>query len=463
MHTQGFSSTPVSLNLIDLALDRTAASQEPSAPAAQQLASKGLAGPAHPQADNPADALPAVKQSNQPACSQQNGHGASMAGAECIGPAKQKSAQQDLGRKVSKKLAKGPRPGAAMPVGAQRSASLDISSQMKQPAADSGPASSTNSLPQYEPGTVRPPAQHAAAARLPPAGLHNGESAKAWHKAQAGSQPGPARKKPKVSPADDAMASRASSGDLLVDAQPAGSNASSCPQQLTTKAAMGKAAGAGKATGKDGKSRKIMSLHAASQDKSLDKSPLQADHLAGLRLDADDGADFHATHSHDMGRRNVSERDPGDPSSNGQASKMGQVATPDPLVLKREVDFMSLALLNDEVAPSHHGVQPAAPRQSRKAPAAASTKPSVLSKRYGSTFIWAQLSGWFKQTVYDPTASLSAERRGTISLPDLESCYSTARQRYTAKVCALHLSIMHAWPYVGRILKDSVQTLGSLS
>ena len=38
--------------------------------------------------------------------------------------------------------------------------------------------------------------------------------------------------------------------------------------------------------------------------------------------------------------------------------------------------------------------------------------------------MWGQLSNWFKQTVYDPTASLSADRRGTLSLPDAESTYS---------------------------------------
>ncbi|KAK9817177.1 hypothetical protein WJX72_010690 [[Myrmecia] bisecta] len=37
------------------------------------------------------------------------------------------------------------------------------------------------------------------------------------------------------------------------------------------------------------------------------------------------------------------------------------------------------------------------------------------------------------ETVYDPTASLSAERRGTLSLPDIESCYGGSRARYTQK------------------------------
>jgi hypothetical protein len=47
--------------------------------------------------------------------------------------------------------------------------------------------------------------------------------------------------------------------------------------------------------------------------------------------------------------------------------------------------------------------------------------------------VWAQLSSWYKQTVYDPTASLSAERRGTLSLPDIESCYNT-KEKYDARV-----------------------------
>lgn len=46
-----------------------------------------------------------------------------------------------------------------------------------------------------------------------------------------------------------------------------------------------------------------------------------------------------------------------------------------------------------------------------------------LSKRYSHWFVWGQLSGWFKQSVNDPAQSLSAERKGTLSLPDIESCY----------------------------------------
>ena len=63
-----------------------------------------------------------------------------------------------------------------------------------------------------------------------------------------------------------------------------------------------------------------------------------------------------------------------------------------------------------------------------------------MAKKYGAGFIWGQLNGWYKQTVFDPTASLSAERRGTISMPDIESCYGSSRNRYSMKVytAALH-------------------------
>ena len=43
------------------------------------------------------------------------------------------------------------------------------------------------------------------------------------------------------------------------------------------------------------------------------------------------------------------------------------------------------------------------------------------TKEYDASFIWGQLVGWHKQTVDKPNASLSADRRGTLSLPELES------------------------------------------
>jgi hypothetical protein len=45
-------------------------------------------------------------------------------------------------------------------------------------------------------------------------------------------------------------------------------------------------------------------------------------------------------------------------------------------------------------------------------------------KAYDKLYVWGQLSGWFKQTVDKPNASLSAERRGSLSYPDLD-CFFT--------------------------------------
>ena len=44
-------------------------------------------------------------------------------------------------------------------------------------------------------------------------------------------------------------------------------------------------------------------------------------------------------------------------------------------------------------------------------------------KEYENHYLWGQLVGWYKQTVDKPNASLSAERRGTLSYPELESFF----------------------------------------
>ena len=49
---------------------------------------------------------------------------------------------------------------------------------------------------------------------------------------------------------------------------------------------------------------------------------------------------------------------------------------------------------------------------------------NVMKKKYQPHFTWGQMVAWFKQTIYDPSASLSADRRGTMSLPDPESAYA---------------------------------------
>mmetsp|Transcript_26094 Transcript_26094/g.85738 ORF Transcript_26094/g.85738 Transcript_26094/m.85738 type:complete len:1200 (+) Transcript_26094:70-3669(+) len=71
----------------------------------------------------------------------------------------------------------------------------------------------------------------------------------------------------------------------------------------------------------------------------------------------------------------------------------------------------------------------------------------ALAKRYQINFIWGQLSAWFKQTVYDPSASLSAERRGTLSLPDPESAYgSGTTMRYVGRERAELMQNLRLYP-----------------
>eukprot|EP00210_Caulerpa_lentillifera_P005634 g5387.t1 len=48
----------------------------------------------------------------------------------------------------------------------------------------------------------------------------------------------------------------------------------------------------------------------------------------------------------------------------------------------------------------------------------------IMTKNYPPEFLWGQLIGWFKQSVYNPASSLSADRRGSVSLPSIENCYS---------------------------------------
>lgn len=50
-------------------------------------------------------------------------------------------------------------------------------------------------------------------------------------------------------------------------------------------------------------------------------------------------------------------------------------------------------------------------------------------KEYDPGYIWGQLVGWFKQTVDKPNASLSADRRGTLSMPDLESFIANVKNQ----------------------------------
>jgi hypothetical protein len=82
-------------------------------------------------------------------------------------------------------------------------------------------------------------------------------------------------------------------------------------------------------------------------------------------------------------------------------------------------------------------------------------RPAVLSqlqdvRRYKSSFIWGQLVGWFKQTVLDPAAPLSGDRRGTLSLPDPEACYGRYGPRDREGMLVAMLEVAGGvWPQGG--------------
>ena len=50
-------------------------------------------------------------------------------------------------------------------------------------------------------------------------------------------------------------------------------------------------------------------------------------------------------------------------------------------------------------------------------------------KVYRQQYIWGQIVGWFKQTVNNPEASLSQDRRGTLSYPSFEVSFKVADQK----------------------------------
>jgi hypothetical protein len=57
-----------------------------------------------------------------------------------------------------------------------------------------------------------------------------------------------------------------------------------------------------------------------------------------------------------------------------------------------------------------------------------------LSKVYQQQYVWGQCMYWMRQTIESPNSSLSAERRGTIALPDISSCYATTRHKNISKL-----------------------------
>jgi len=59
---------------------------------------------------------------------------------------------------------------------------------------------------------------------------------------------------------------------------------------------------------------------------------------------------------------------------------------------------------------------------------------SKLCKQYQQQFVWGQLMFWMRQTIEKPNASLSAERRGTICLPDVACCYSQSPEKGLTRI-----------------------------
>ena len=81
------------------------------------------------------------------------------------------------------------------------------------------------------------------------------------------------------------------------------------------------------------------------------------------------------------------------------------------------------------------------------APVKAAPHAALLeAKKYRPLFVWGQLIGWFKQSVLDPTSSMSAERRGTVCLPDMECCYGKYGKDRAAHLGQLLTAPGLVWP-----------------
>ena len=95
-------------------------------------------------------------------------------------------------------------------------------------------------------------------------------------------------------------------------------------------------------------------------------------------------------------------------------------------------------------------------------------------KEYENNYIWGQLVGWYKQTVDKPNASLSAERKGALCYPDIESFFwndyltNNNKTNYSESINSNNSSSKkennnseYNYPYGGRIqffekLKDNI-------
>ena len=435
MVLQGFTSPPVRLDLIDLALDRTAAA--PAEPC------KAAATP-QPVPVPPTDAAtcaPAASQAKKkPSNRKQGANPAATSQAaslkrshkECSSTETNSAlqiAEMSNDKKGSRKQVHPSSAKLHLAASGHAAHLTDSDSQVGLAGEVADPAVSRTSQPACQPDTedaagILVPSAAAQISNLPLSRNKAKKPARARHKVDGASHLRPVKKGQKAAAPEpaDAGPSRTSSLSVVLGSYPgADSDVASC----LTQAGRGDA---GRRPVRAGKPRKNMSLNAASLDTSLDKSPVQATCPTRAELEEDDVADDAHINGHAPGRDSSLPANVEASCNSVPAQADPDPSQPQPSTVLRPTDSEGLA---DVTKKQRSGVA------SKPVGNGNGSKASLLSKRYGSTFIWGQLSGWFKQTVYDPTASLSAERRGTISLPDIESCYGTSKQRYNAKVGSL--------------------------
>mmetsp|Transcript_22475 Transcript_22475/g.39821 ORF Transcript_22475/g.39821 Transcript_22475/m.39821 type:complete len:1562 (+) Transcript_22475:97-4782(+) len=99
-------------------------------------------------------------------------------------------------------------------------------------------------------------------------------------------------------------------------------------------------------------------------------------------------------------------------------------------------------VFQSELGDIEQALNPLAPVYNQKDKA----KAALSVKKYQSGFIWGQMAGWFKQTVAAPDASLSAERRGSLSMPDMDTAFLGPYKDRLAIVERLELNPSVMWP-----------------
>uniref|UniRef100_A0A061R538 Putative histone-lysine n-methyltransferase atxr3-like isoform x1 n=1 Tax=Tetraselmis sp. GSL018 TaxID=582737 RepID=A0A061R538_9CHLO len=63
--------------------------------------------------------------------------------------------------------------------------------------------------------------------------------------------------------------------------------------------------------------------------------------------------------------------------------------------------------------------------------------PQAGGRRHSLRWLWSEMAGWIRQSARDPGNALYSERRGVVTLPDIESCYGAFKDRYYKERVAL--------------------------